>query len=41
LEFPKICGCFGTVRRFVDEELIPLEGGSLEDAVLKPEIEPG
>lgn len=28
-----------TVRRFVDKELIPLEGRSLEGAELKPEIE--
>jgi acyl-CoA dehydrogenase len=28
-----------TVRRFVDRELIPLEGKSLDGAVLKPEIE--
>ncbi|HKR85040.1 MAG TPA: acyl-CoA dehydrogenase family protein, partial [Terriglobales bacterium] len=27
------------VRRFVDEELIPLEGKSLDGARLKPEIE--
>jgi acyl-CoA dehydrogenase len=28
-----------TVRRFVDQELIPLEGKSLDGALLKPEIE--
>ena len=27
-----------TVRRFVDEEMIPLEGRSLEDGVIRPEI---
>jgi len=29
------------VRRFVDEELIPIEGKSLDGQKLKPEIEAG
>ena len=27
-----------TVRRFVDEEMIPLEGRSLDNGRLKPEV---